>query len=156
MIFNPINPTNHGITIQSSLIPTTFVLDSNQSSIVSVLIHACSKTIDCDRHFVLSRYSWLLDQNHTELIIRENNFPISCVTKSSETDLESSNGEVCNCVIRMSMFLTINHNGQCASREKTSTSVRISTSYSDESCDQHNQIFYIRMYHGWNNQTIFT
>jgi hypothetical protein len=52
------------------------------------------------------------------------------------------------------IFLTIDHIGQCGGKEKTSTSVRISTSYSDdESCDQHNEIFYTFMYHGCNNET---
>jgi hypothetical protein len=43
VIFNPINPKNPSIKVESSLIITTFTLDSDQSSIVSVLIHICSK-----------------------------------------------------------------------------------------------------------------
>ncbi len=49
---------------------------------------------------------------------------------------------------------TIDHIGECGGKEKTSTSVRISTRYSnDESCKQHNEIFYTCIYHGCNNET---
>jgi hypothetical protein len=164
VIFNPINPTNLGITVESSLIVTTFTLDFQQPSIFSVLIHICSKRTACDRDFVLGRYSWLLNQNHTEtqikfteLLMRKKNYPISCVTKSSETDLEPCNGEVCNGKIGARWFCKlrkIDHISECGGKEKTSTSVRISTSYfGDESCDQHNEIFYTCMYHGCNNET---
>ena len=73
-----------------------------------------------------TRYSWLLDQNHTEtqmkfteLLIREKNSPINCITNSSEADLQTCDGDMCNSFIAMNLFfliLTIDPLGTCGGK----------------------------------------
>ena len=164
MVFNPTRHNGGDILVGRSKLITTFTLNSHMSSIASVLVHTCSIKDACERDFVLDRYLWLFNQNYTEtqqqltkLLLRGKDLPVKCYTNSSETSLTQCKGAVCNGFIRMGfyfMYQTFDHNVMCAAKDKQTTSVRISTGYSDEgNCEQHEEIFYTCMYHGCNSET---
>jgi hypothetical protein len=165
VIFDPVRLTGGSISVEHPKLITTFTLDSYSSSIVSVLIYGCLRDDICDRDFVRDHSLRLLNQNHdlaqhefTKLLIKRKDFPIKCFTESSKSNLKQCKGEVCNAEIKTEEFIIPKYminTVQCGAKDKRSTIVRITTSYSDyKKCELQYNIFYTCMYHGCNNKTI--
>ncbi|UJR18913.1 hypothetical protein I4U23_022041 [Adineta vaga] len=109
---------------------TTFSLNSNLSTITHLLIYGCS-TNNCDLYFALEHVFFLINHNNTPL-------DGTCVLN---TDIIKN--------------LTPNYGGGCGSKEKTKTTVKITSIPSKhEYYGLQHQVFYTCMFNGCNNITL--
>lgn len=162
VLFSSKSPTSDFSRIGHPILITTFKLDNDSTSVISVLEFRCLVDV-CDQVFALNQFFWLLEHNHTKLqqqlstLLSKNiDSPIQCLTETSTTTLTSCKGQVCNglfIINQLNISKEINYDLLCGKKTTKSITVRITTKHSfNPKYKKLHEIFYTCMYNGCNNK----
>jgi hypothetical protein len=158
--FDPKSPTDGSDKDEQPRFVTTFSLDPHASTSKSVLVYTCSKKEACDRDFVVHLSSCQLDHNYsqlqiklTDLLIKKNNLPVLCITKSSQEQLEVCQTGICSADVTPRNKISSNYNGLCVPNGNASTNVRIISNSAGQIFVLKHHVFYKCTYSQCNNAT---
>lgn len=158
VIFNPEISPHLFIPEKQVRLRTTFILDSDPISIVSVLTYNCSKHDACERDFLLDRLPLLLEQDYKELndqllgvFFEDEDERIEHIRDLSTSDANFH--KYCAFVMKTPLISASFRDDICDNDEKKSTNITITTAiYGKSKPSLDLEISYICLFYGCNDK----